>query len=266
MQDWNLWISPSTADPIVRPKYNNEEFTIILALGRNFFYPTVVKGKGAQLPLKKKGFFCQYPRLLTVVDKISNYADGVEQFECWQYTINHPGKILIYSKDRIKVIGKEGNEVEEIQAPNCHFKAYREAGKEHDKPVFKEVANATGPTPSVEDPVVRPEDPNGSFDILQRHSRTLFHPLEVSGRGAKTPLLKPHALQQTNYPRVLTVVSGVRKYDDDGKIGQYQCCEYTINKPGEIVICSSKKIKVMQGEKVVEELEAPNCLLVVCPS
>ena len=43
-----------------------------------------------------------------------------------------------------------------------------------------------------------------------------------------------------------------------GDIQQYECKQYTINEPGEILICSKDKIKVIRkDEKVVQEIEAP---------
>ena len=61
-----------------------------------------------------------------MVDDIKKYDEtGPEQYECWQYTINQEGDIVICSKELIKVIN-DGNVVETIEAPERHFMVYRE--------------------------------------------------------------------------------------------------------------------------------------------
>ena len=43
-------------DPFVRPENPADEYTIIVASGRNFFYPMKVSGEGGRFLLKKKRF------------------------------------------------------------------------------------------------------------------------------------------------------------------------------------------------------------------
>ena len=61
------------------------------------------------------------------------------------------------------------------------------------------------------------------------------------------------SLFQSNYPRYLTVVEQEKKYGD---ILQYECRQYTIQKPGEIIICPNNLIMVVgKDEKPVELIE-----------
>ena len=56
---YRVWAGEPTAgedDPVVRPSVQSDEYTIVVAKGRNFFLPMPVKGKGGQYPLKKKSF------------------------------------------------------------------------------------------------------------------------------------------------------------------------------------------------------------------